>query len=142
VWRRFPHPSRRFGEDVAWGKAVIEAGLAIVFEPRSTVVHSHDDGVLAEFKRIYMDHANLHELFELTTVPTFRDAWRNSRAQVGVYRELVASLGATGSERRRLLRVARATAFAETFAQWLGARSVRKGPPRAAFRWIERWAAG
>jgi len=140
VWQRFPHPTRRFGEDVAWGKSVIEAGLSIVFEPRSNVIHSHDDGALAEFKRIYMDHANLFELFGITTVPTLRDALRNSRAQTGVYLELVDTMKSVPeSERQRLRKIARRQAFAETFAQWLGARSIRKGPPTGVFKLIERY---
>lgn len=142
VWRQFPLPARRFGEDVAWAKSVIEAGRSLVFEPRSTVVHSHDDGVLAEFKRIYLDHANLHELFQVTTVPNARDAWRNSRSQWGVYRSLLAELDLGEGEREQLAWYARRYAFAETFAQWLGARSVRKGPPRGLFRAVERFVAG
>ncbi|MBK6939712.1 MAG: glycosyltransferase [Planctomycetes bacterium] len=142
VWRRFPLPSRRFGEDVAWAKSVIEAGLALVFEPRSTVIHSHDDGAWAEAKRIYLDHANLHDLFGVLTVPTFADARRNSRAQFGVYRAQVDALDLPPRERDAQLRFARRLAYGETFAQWLGARSVRKGPPRGIFRWIEHLVTG
>lgn len=137
VWEKIPTPRRRFGEDIAWGKAVIEAGYSIVFEPRSTVIHSHDDGAWTEFTRIYQDHANLYDLFRVLTVPTFRDAWRNSRAQFGVYREMIDELAPPEGEREAMTWFALRYAFAETFAQWLGARSVRKAPLRHGFAWIE-----
>jgi rhamnosyltransferase len=137
VYDRLRVPRRRFGEDVAFGKLVIESGHALVFEPSSVVIHSHDDGALAEFKRIYQDHANLYELFEVLTVPTARDAARNSRAQFAAYRRLLAGLALGEGAREELTWFALRYAHAETFAQWLGARSVRKGPPRGIFAWIE-----
>jgi rhamnosyltransferase len=141
VWEAIPTPRRRFGEDVAWGKAVIEAGYALVFEPRSIVIHSHDDGAWKEFTRIYQDHANLHELFGILTVPTLRDAWRNSWAQFGVYRKLIEDLAPQEGAREDMTWFAWRYAFAETFAQWLGARSVRKAPPRGIFAAIESLVA-
>lgn len=141
VWERFPLPARRFGEDVAWGRQVIEAGLAIAFEPRSVVLHSHEAGALAEFRRLYLDHANLCDLFGVVTVPTLRHALRSSRSQLRAYRDLARRAAASPEEETRLLRLARRLAPAETFGQWLGARSVRMGPPRGLFRLIERFAA-
>ncbi len=141
VWERIPTPRRRFGEDVAWGKSVIEAGLALVFEPNSVVVHSHDDGAWKEFTRIYQDHANLFDLFGILTVPTFRDALRNSLAQFGVYRRMIAELAPPEGTREEMTWFALRYAFAETFAQWLGARSVRKAPPTGIFASIERLVA-
>ncbi len=93
-------------------------------------------------KRIYLDHANLHELFGVLTVPTFADARRNSAAQYGVYRAQVAELGLDAKRAREQLSFARRLAYAETFAQWLGARSIRKKPPRGIFRSIERFVVG
>lgn len=142
VWQQHRVLHRRFGEDVAFAKSLIEAGHAIVFAPRSVVIHSHDDGALAEFKRIYLDHANLHDLFGILTVPTARDAWRNSRAQFGVYRQMIADLAPPEGRREELSWFALRYAFAETFAQWLGARSIRKAPPRGVFGAIERFVAG
>ena len=142
TWNEFPLPVRRFGEDVAWGRQVIRAGKAIVFEPASTVIHSHETRAMDEFRRIYMDHANLHELFGLTTVPSFKDAFRNSRSQARLYRDLVALLELKEGERNDLNRLATRLAFAETFGQWLGARSIRKGPPKGLFALLERYVAG
>lgn len=142
VWEDHPLPERRFGEDVAWGQRVIEAGLAIVFEPRSRVLHSHDDGAWIQFQRIYEDHRNLNELFGVTTVPTFRDAWNNSLSQIRVYRRMLEELELPEGKRRSLERFALRCAFAETFGQWLGARAVRKGPPRGIFRLLEKVLLG
>lgn len=139
IWQRHRVSHRRFGEDVAFGRSLIEANLGIAYAPTSIVVHSHDDGALAEFKRIYLDHANLHDLFDITTVPTAKDAWRNSRSQFGVYRRLIEELDPPEGKREELTWFALRYAFAETFGQWLGARSVRKGPPTGTFRWIERF---
>lgn len=142
VWITHRVQHRRFGEDVAYGRAVIEGGHSIVYAPASVVVHSHDDGALAEFKRIYQDHANLFDLFGILTVPTFKDAWRNSLAQRGVYRAMIDQLDPPEGRRRELESFALRYAFAETFAQWLGARSVRKGLRAGLFRWIERQVVG
>ncbi len=141
TWERFPIPTRRFGEDVAWGKCVVEAGHAIVFEPSSTVIHSHQVTALDEFRRIYQDHANLNELFGVTTVQSGRRALRNSLAQCGVYRRLIDELGLPDGARERMKWYSRGIAFAETFGQWLGARSVRKGTG-GPFAWVERFARG
>ncbi|MFG0318196.1 MAG: glycosyltransferase family 2 protein [Planctomycetota bacterium JB042] len=143
VWRRFPLPCRPFGEDVAWGKQVIEAGMAIAYAADSVVRHSHDDGALAEFERIYQDHANLHDLFEILTVPTGRSAWTNARAQRRVYHRMLDELSLPEGEDERLRAFATRLAFAETFAQWLGARSVRKGVGGGGpFAWIDRFVRG
>ena len=142
IWESHRVEHRRFGEDVAFGKRLIESGLGIAYAAGSVVVHSHDDGALAEFKRIYLDHANLHDLFGITTVPAGRDAWRNSVSQFSVYREMIDELDPPEGRRERLTWFALRYAFAETFGQWLGARSVRKGPPRGLFRAVERFVTG
>src|SRR5574341_2686588 len=40
-WERIPFPERSFGEDVAWGKAVLLSGGALAYEPSARVEHSH-----------------------------------------------------------------------------------------------------
>lgn len=142
IWLTHRVHHRRFGEDVAYGKAVIEAGHSIVYAPTSVVIHSHDDGAMAEFKRIYQDHANLFDLFSILTVPTFKDAWRNSLAQRGVYDGMIEDLNLPEGRRRELRWFALRYAFAETFGQWLGARSVRKGLSTGLFRGVERFVTG
>lgn len=52
VLRRIPFRSvRAIGEDLLWAREVLEAGLAFVHEPRSTVHHSHEYSLLERFGR-------------------------------------------------------------------------------------------
>lgn len=50
VWEQIPFRPMAFGEDADWAERVLEAGYAIVFEPRSMVFHSHDYGLLELFR--------------------------------------------------------------------------------------------
>ena len=68
-----PFRRRQFGEDLDWAHRAILAGHKIVFEPRSRVIHSHNNSIWYEFKRVYLDHQNLHRLFGVATVPNWRD---------------------------------------------------------------------
>ncbi len=63
VWEELPFERTSFGEDLRWGKAVVEAGYRLVYEPRSAVFHSHERGALYELRRHYVDAAILSELF-------------------------------------------------------------------------------
>jgi rhamnosyltransferase len=69
VWKRFPFERTGFGEDLRWGKAVVEAGHKLVYEPRSAVLHSHERGPLYDLRRHYADGLVLAELFGLTPTP-------------------------------------------------------------------------
>ena len=69
VWEQIHFERTRFGEDLRWGKAVIEAGHKLVYEPRSAVLHSHERGALYDLKRHYVDALVLQELFGLTPTP-------------------------------------------------------------------------
>ena len=136
VWERHPFPTASFGEDVAWGARVIPAGHALVYEPEAAVIHSHNNSVWYEFKRIYADHRNLNRLFGLTTVPKLGMIWRNGRGALAHYRALIRAAEPPGSRRMRLLLRAVPYAFLENLAQYLGARlwrSVEAGGHMAAF---------
>ncbi len=69
VWEKLPFEKTNFGEDLRWGKMVVEAGYKIVYEPRSAVVHSHERGAIYDLRRHYVDQRILLELFELESVP-------------------------------------------------------------------------
>lgn len=84
AWEEHKFGHRAFGEDVAFGKKLILSGHSIVYEPKSAVVHSHNRTPKEEGKRIYCDHANLSQLFDLHVLPTWarcRQAIRDSRKQ-------------------------------------------------------------
>lgn len=69
VWEELPFERTGFGEDLRWGKRVVEAGHKLVYEPRSTVLHSHERGALYELRRHYVNQLVLLELFGLRLVP-------------------------------------------------------------------------
>ncbi len=69
VWEDIPFEETNFGEDIRWGRRVVEAGYKIVFEPRSAVFHSHERGAMYDLKRYYVDQRVLLELFGFTPVP-------------------------------------------------------------------------
>ena len=69
VWEHIPFEKTRFGEDLRWGKAAVEAGHKLVYEPHSAVLHSHERGALYDLKRHYVDALILQELFGLTPTP-------------------------------------------------------------------------
>ena len=69
VWERIPFERTRFGEDLRWGKAVVEAGYRLVYEPRSAVLHSHERGALYDLRRHYVDGLVLQELYGLAPTP-------------------------------------------------------------------------
>jgi rhamnosyltransferase len=72
VWEEFPFEKANFAEDLRWGKAAVERGYKIVYEPRSVVVHSHERGALYDLKRNYVEQIVFLELFGARRVPNLR----------------------------------------------------------------------
>ncbi|HLX12963.1 MAG TPA: hypothetical protein VKS81_09125, partial [Bacteroidota bacterium] len=72
VWQQFPFPKTQFAEDLYFSRNALFAGLKIVYAPEAGVVHSHNRSSLYEFKRTYICHRKLNELFGLQTVPTMQ----------------------------------------------------------------------
>ncbi|MEE8523411.1 MAG: hypothetical protein V3T72_05730, partial [Thermoanaerobaculia bacterium] len=119
-----PFRKRQFGEDLDWGHRVILAGYKIVFEPRSKVVHSHNNSIWYEFKRVYLDHQNLHRVLGVHTVPRWQDVWTCTRASVGHLWQVVREPGLDALARLAWRLKAVPFAFSQNLAQYLGARSV------------------
>ena len=69
VWEAIPFEPTHFGEDLRWGKKVVEAGYKIVYEPRSAVFHSHERGASYDLRRHYADQLVLLDLFGLASTP-------------------------------------------------------------------------
>lgn len=72
VWEKFPFERAGFAEDLRWGKKAVESGYKIVYEPRSTVVHSHERGSMYDLRRYYVDGLVLLELFGAAPVSSLR----------------------------------------------------------------------
>ncbi len=138
TWQRLNFPMRPFGEDVAWGRQILRAGGTLAFEPTAEVEHSHRIKMFREFKRIYCDHKNLFELFELRNVPDWSCVRNGARGQWRFYRELLDGVAIGPMARLYWKTYALPYAYLETAAQFLGARSKWKTTESALWRWADR----
>ncbi len=77
VWEELPFGRCAFGEDSRWAHRAILSGHAITYTAAAQVVHSHRRSILYEYRRTYLSHYLLYELFGLRTVPDHRTAWRS-----------------------------------------------------------------
>lgn len=136
AWERIPYERTYFAEDLDWGKKNLEAGWSLAYEPRAAVIHSHDRSVWYEYKRTYLCHRRLFELFGLRTVPTFSDVVRNT------WRGGLADAAFAWREqpglRRRLGLAGRAPLLAllSNLAQWRGASDEHYHRPLPALRGV------
>ncbi|MCB9881587.1 MAG: glycosyltransferase family 2 protein [Planctomycetes bacterium] len=126
--QEIPFRERKFGEDIDWSMRAILAGHRIVFEPRSAVVHSHDNSAWYEFKRTYADHSNLHETLGVHTIKSKKALLRCIRYQARVYREVIDKDERIAGFWRKLSWRFRSWTFsiAENSGQYFGAKSARK----------------
>jgi rhamnosyltransferase len=140
AWEQHRFGRRAFGEDVAFGKALILGGWSIVFEPASAVIHSHNRTPFAEGQRIYCDHQNLRALFDIHLLPT----WKSCREAIAwgqrEYAKVVDELGLPAADARAMHAWARGYARWAALGMFLGANSERnmRGPLGAPFRWLDR----
>ena len=125
VWEEFPFGQTNFGEDLRWGKKVVEAGYKLVYEPRSAVFHSHERGAAYDLRRHYMEQRLLLDLFGLTLVPNSASLLLNVlRASAYLYRRLRRDEKAIKEAPRLALLAARHAVFSQSGA-YLGAKSRR-----------------
>jgi GT2 family glycosyltransferase len=75
-----PFPSRSFGEDLAWGRAALDAGGALAYVPTAVVEHHHDPTVAEAFARNRVAHRQAAAEFGLLAVPSLP---AGARALVG-----------------------------------------------------------
>lgn len=138
TWERLPFPERTFGEDVAWGRDVLLSGGALAYEPTARVEHSHRIDIVREFKRLYCDHRNLYELFELFQVRNWRAVMHGGKGQRAFYRELLESQALTPAEKRWWRLYSLPYSYAECAAQFLGVRSHWKTKQSRFWSWADR----
>jgi GT2 family glycosyltransferase len=133
---QIPFRERRFGEDLDWGYRVLLAGYKIIFEPRSCVIHSHNNSIWYEMKRVYLDHQNLHRLFGVHTIPRWRDI---AVCTAGGSRHLAQVVTAdprlTPLSRLKWWGRVVPYAFTQNLAQFLGARSA--APEKQSHRFYQ-----
>ncbi|MDX2145684.1 MAG: glycosyltransferase [Rhodospirillaceae bacterium] len=76
VWEQEKFGRINFGEDIDWAERVLKRGYKIIYEPKAGVIHSHDRPISYEYKRTYVCHRKLYDLFGLELLPTPRTAVR------------------------------------------------------------------
>jgi rhamnosyltransferase len=133
IWEEMPFERTNFGEDLRWGKRVIEAGYKIVYEPRSAVFHSHERGAIYDLRRYYVNQRLLSDLFELELVPN--EAYlplAMFRSYVHLHRLLRQEEGARGKRLGLALAVAKYVVSSQ-LGNYLGVRSdsLARLSPRA-----------
>lgn len=131
VWERHPFQKCAFGEDIEWSKRVLERGWKIQYEPRAKVIHSHERSVFYEYKRTYVCHWRLCELFGLQTIPS----WRQAIMSIGS--GILSDFSITFKEERgpcRRRRLVKAPIFtlAGVLGQFYGARGYLKSVSKRA----------
>ena len=140
AWEKIPFGYRRFGEDVAFGKKLILSGQSIVYEPRSAVVHSHNRTPKDEGKRIFCDHENLRDLFDVHLMPTYEHYRNGVKGGQREFRRIVDELDLPDDE------AAHWRAWSNQYAKWsalgmyLGgnAQRLRRGLHGLWFGFVER----
>jgi len=69
-----PFPARAFGEDLAWGAAVLQRGLSLAYVPGAEAEHHHEPTLREAFHRNFQAHRQAASEFGHLAVPSLRDA--------------------------------------------------------------------
>ena len=138
VWQRFPLGPRRFGEDVYFGKRVIEAGLVLAHQGGTCVMHSHARSAWDEGRRTFCDHRNLRSLFCLAGIQTLRALRSALRAATEEHLNYVKSLKLPPDREGPALLWTKDYVRWQCWGQYLGAKAG--APPKGLrgpfFRWL------
>jgi rhamnosyltransferase len=125
VWEEIPFEQTRFGEDLRWGKRVVEAGYKLVYEPRSAVFHSHERGSLYELRRHYVEGLVLLDLLGLASTPNLAFLLLNVlRSSAYLYRRLRREEKVVLGAPRPVLLAVKHAVFSQTGA-YLAAKTSR-----------------
>ena len=136
TWERIPFERTRFGEDLRWGKAAVEAGYKLVYEPHAAVLHSHERGALYDLRRHYVDALILQELFGLVPTPNLPGLLLNTLLTCAhLYRSRDEGMTLVAP---RFLLLAVTYALCSQTGAYLAARRSRGSSPRISAR-IDRY---
>lgn len=139
VWEEFPFGPRRYGEDVAFGKRVIQAGYSIVHQGGAVVMHSHDRDPWVEGKCTFCDHRNLSELFGLCVIPSLSDLRDGVAVTTAGFVDYVLSLGLPPSQEALAVEWTKKYVRWQCWGQFLGARA---GLSRRGIKRLLYWTIG
>ncbi len=135
AWEEFPFEKTSFGEDLRWGKRAVESGRKIVYEPRSTVIHSHERGAIYDLRRHYVNQLILLDLFGVRLAPNLRRLFLGIlRSTMHLYR-LLRKEEPSGNP-MRLMTLAAKHALPTQLGAYLGVKNRRLARiiPRASAR--------
>jgi rhamnosyltransferase len=140
VWERFPLGPRRFGEDIWFGKRVIDAGFAIAHQGGAAVVHSHSRSAWDEGRRTFCDHRNLRRLFGLVGIPTRQALRAGIPDATREHVDYVKGLGLPPDREEPALQWTRDYVKWQCWGQYLGAKAGAdsSGLRGLFFRWLGR----
>lgn len=128
VWERFPFPRTTFGEDILFARGAIESGYKIVFTPKSTVFHGHDDPPPVAAARAEIDAAFNAEHLNRICVKSFSDALRlGCRLAWQDHKFLKHSPLPQTVKWRERVRLPRLR-LSQTIALWRGGRTTERAP--------------
>jgi rhamnosyltransferase len=129
VWREIPFPPTPFGEDVEWAQRVLCNGYRVVYEPDAVVVHSHERSAEYVYKRTFVDHYRLNELFGVRTIPSRPLALRSVLLTISRdWRDLWQVPRKDGKWLQWMGNVPR-YAWASAWGQYHGAKAAASGKP-------------
>ena len=125
-------PFRRtttIGEDLAWARDALEAGWALLHEPASTALHSHDYGFAELLARNFDDGVATREIVGRQTPDGGVLGHIAFQAELDA-RYLREDCGLEGTDLERWERASVVRRSAQMLGQWLGTNHERL-PPRA-----------
>ena len=100
AWRRVQFGDTPYAEDHQLAREMLAAGFAKVFHPQAAVVHSHDYGAVAQFRRFFDEWRGLREVYGHVEPVGPRQTPRRIAREVAADR---AFLRAEGAGRLRLV---------------------------------------
>lgn len=64
VWEQQPfHETLSYAEDQEWARNILRLGHEIIYEPRASVYHSHNESLIRIYQRSYKEHLAYRELY-------------------------------------------------------------------------------
>lgn len=132
AWRRTPFRSvRTIGEDLLWAREVLEDGWALVHEPGSRVLHSHDYSLAELLARNVDDGVAVHDISG-RELRSDQLAEQITALALDDWERIRAGTDAQGEELDRLQIQAVLRRAAQAVGQWLGVNCDRLAPGTAA----------
>ena len=119
-----------FGEDIEWAQQALRGGRRIVYEPLAAVVHSHDRPIAYEYKRTYVCHRKLYQLYGLQMVPTFGRAVHSWLHMMAADMSYTISASESWAAKIKLLLKLPALTAMQIMGQYQGAKDHINGSPK------------